>query len=61
MARRHDGKPRSLPISDPYDIGPDVCANCYGTGRVASGPWGVRPQKVTCPKCNGTGKKTEES
>lgn len=32
------------------------CPNCYGTGSVAIGPWGVRPPKGPCPDCEGTGK-----
>lgn len=32
------------------------CAVCCGSGLVAVGPWGARPQKVTCLECAGYGK-----
>jgi DnaJ-class molecular chaperone len=32
-----------------------VCEDCRGGGRVAYGPWGVRPPKKTCERCGGSG------
>lgn len=32
-----------------------ICELCNGSRRVAIGPWGVNPPKVTCPECKGTG------
>lgn len=29
------------------------CETCNGTGKVAVGPWGVRPPKADCPDCDG--------
>jgi hypothetical protein len=34
----------------------ETCRLCCGGGRIATGPWGVNPSKVTCPEC--LGKKT---
>lgn len=31
----------------------ETCRLCQGSGRIASGVWGVRPPKVTCPECQG--------
>jgi DnaJ-class molecular chaperone len=30
-----------------------TCRLCRGSGRIAVGPWGVRPAKKTCPECLG--------
>lgn len=34
---------------------PGCCETCRGSGRVAVGPWGSRPPKVTCEDCDGSG------
>ena len=34
---------------------PGCCEACRGSGRVAVGPWGSRPPKVTCEDCSGSG------
>lgn len=34
---------------------PGCCETCRGSGRVAVGPWGSRPPKVTCEDCSGSG------
>lgn len=30
-----------------------TCRLCLGSGRIATGPWGINPSKITCPECNG--------
>ena len=39
---------------------PDACGMCYGTGKVAQGPWGSRPPKTMCPDCGGSGLKRQK-
>lgn len=34
---------------------PGCCEMCRGSGRVAVGPWGSRPPKMTCEDCGGDG------
>jgi hypothetical protein len=31
----------------------ETCHMCRGSGRIATGPWGVNPPKTTCPECAG--------
>jgi len=31
----------------------ETCRMCRGSGRIATGPWGVNPPKTTCPECSG--------
>lgn len=31
----------------------ETCRLCNGSGRIAVGPWGARPEKTECPECHG--------
>lgn len=37
----------------PETSDPEHCETCNGSGSVAVGPWGSRPQKEKCPDCDG--------
>lgn len=55
------GVPMPQPVwTDPPERRPEVdeegcCRACRGTGLVAVGPFGVRPPRVKCDACGGSG------
>jgi hypothetical protein len=46
-----------LDVTKPEIDSPEACEMCRGAGAVATGPWGSRPSRKTCPDCGGTGRK----